>query len=440
MLRIRFSIVFQLLIITLCSWSCVSDDNLVESIVPSSGIPIIENVHNDSLGRINAVKKARQLTDIEYSPLHPILGLGKTYAVGSSYHGMVYSMVSEMDNYVGNNVSFHTFMTAVHNPKSKIYTENVSLPPYHGKKCKAYYGVVCSTLVSYALGIYPHFSSRDFHESELMERISPTEIDSVEIADVLWKSGHVAIITDVKRDEIGKVIQVEISESVSTGCRRFIKSRGEFEKLMKSSFKEIYRYSLLYKNIEYTPIPEFVAVQDEAAVPFQYNDDLCVDKGDKSCYLEDEEIVVNVMHSYDYMEIYRNDELYDVSYGNIEDVHIKNLPYGDYKARIFFDNHFSDFTYWKTVNVNVLADRERGLLFFNSLNAKPKFVKSRDESGLMKSVPTNKYCFYIFEEKDIERGYIDISKLNIKPDYPYVRVSFSTEYGTIINKPINWYE
>ena len=44
-------------------------------------------------------------------------------------------------------------MTAIHNPRSKIYTEKLDQSPYHGYNCKAYYGTVCSGLVSYALGI-----------------------------------------------------------------------------------------------------------------------------------------------------------------------------------------------------------------------------------------------------------------------------------------------
>ncbi len=380
------------------------------------------------------------MTDLQFSPLQPLQGLGRTYTPGSTYHGMIYSMVSEMSNYVGENVSFHTFMTALRNPRSKLYTENVSMPPYHGRNCKAFYGTVCSGLVSYALGIYPVASTRDIHESELMTRIPSNDIDSIKVADVLWKSGHVALITDVSKDDEGHVSQLEISESVTTGCRRYVKTRNEFQQLMTSSFREIYRYDWLYKNVEYTPIPEYVAVMGEEPVTVHYNDDLCVDKGDKSCYLESEDVVVNVMHPYDYMEIYRNDELFTTLSAKTEDVSLSNLPYGDFKARIYFDGQYSDFTYWKTVHVNVQFDRERGRLYFSSSNATPQYAKSRDEAGLMQSTPTNRYCFYLFEEEDIERGYIDVKRMNIRPEYPYVRVCFSTEYGTIINTPINLYE
>ncbi|MBR6963364.1 MAG: hypothetical protein IKH86_06975 [Prevotella sp.] len=429
-----FSVTFLLLFV-FCCLGCSS-----EEYISSANHTIKENVYNDSVGRVNAVKKARQMTDIQFTPLLPILGLGKTYAAGKTYRGMVYSMVSELGNYVGNKVSFHTFMTAVHNPRSKIYTENVSLPPYHGRNCKAYYGTVCSSMVSYALGLNPGFSSRDFHESELMMRIPLTQIDNIMIADVLWKSGHVALVTDVVRDEKGNVTQVEISESVSSGCRRYTKSREDFLTMMETSFKEVLRYTRLYENTNYISIPEFAAVLDEEPVSFQYNDDLCVDKGDKSCYLENEEVVVNIMHSYDYLEVYKDNELYETINADSEDVILSKLPYGDYKARLFYNGQYSDYTFWKIVNVEIKADREGGRLYFYSKNATPLYVSSRDIAGLMKSTPTRKYGFYVFNEEDLNRGYINIQQLNILPEYPYIRVTFSTEYGTIINIPINWNE
>ena len=422
--------------------SCSSEEDFILTFRPSSSADTIKySAYNDSLGRINAVKKARQLTDIEFTPISELKGLGKTYHPNKTYNGIMYSMVSEMSNYVGSNVSFHTFMTAVHNPKSKLYTENVSQPPYHGRNCNSYYGSVCSQLVSYALGISPGFSSRDFNDSDLMLSVNLKSIDSIKVADVLWKSGHVALISDIERNEHDIVTKVEICESVPSGCRRYSKSRDEFEEMLGSSFKKILRYSELYKNLNYTPVPEFVAVLDETPISYHYNDDLCVDKGDKSCYLESDSVVINTMHEYDYIELYKGEELYRL----IDDVHgdvsLTDLPYGDYKARAFYNGKYSDYTYWKVVNVQVYPDNLHKKLYFHSENAKPRFVSCRDIAGLMETMPPTKSVgIYIFEEEDIQNGYIDIEKVKIRRDNPYVRVQFSTEYGTIINKPFNWFE
>lgn len=436
------ALVFISLFPVLLCISCSSEEEFVLTYRPILSNDSIEySAYNDSLGRVNAVKKARQLTDIEFTPHSELKGLDKIYHPDKTYHGIMYSMVSEMGNYVGTNVSFHTFMTAVHNPKSKLYTEDVSQPPYHGRNCNSYYGSVCSHLVSYALGISPGYSSKDFNESELMTMVPPKDTDSIKVADVLWKPGHVAIITDIERNEQGLVSKVEICESISTGCRRYSKRRNEFEKMLESSFKKILRYTELYKNLSYTPIPEFVAVVDETPNPYQYNDDLCVDKGDKSCYLECDSVVINIMHAYDQVDIFKGNELFKTIEGTNEDVTLFNLSYGDYKARLSHNGQYSDYTYWKVVNASVTADRKNGRLYFHSENAEPIYVNCRDIAGLMEPLPTsNSYCFYIFEDNDIQKGYVDIDKLKIRRDNPYVRVYFLTEYGTIINRPINWFE
>ena len=93
-------------------------------------------------GALNAIKKAYQMTDIMFIPRGTFVANSgkKVYYGGEKYQGLGYSSVKEIDTYVGMDVSFHTFMTAIHNPRSVIYTENVSKPPYHGKNCAAYYG------------------------------------------------------------------------------------------------------------------------------------------------------------------------------------------------------------------------------------------------------------------------------------------------------------
>ena len=431
--------------VVLCSMGCSSGELLEEQVLPVLPSPDsieIENdiIGNDSLGMVNAVKKAYQLTDIEFTPLLPIAANSKTYNPGDTYKGVIYSSVKELGTYVGSNVSFHTFMTAIHNPRSKIYTETLNKAPYHGTNCKAYYGTVCSGLVSYALGL--DFGSYDFPESEVMEEVDFSIIDSVHTADVLWKSGHVALITDVVRTEAGYADSFEICEAIQSGCRRYQVSREKFEGIMTSSFKKIFRYKEIYKNTSYTPAPEFVAVDDETPVVFEYNNDLCADKGDKACYAEDEDVIINVMHDYDYMDIYKDDSYYmTVQATQDRDVVLKDLKYGDYKACINYGSPEtkSDFTYWKVVNMELYPDRSNGLLYFRSANALPDKISFSNISGSRKNAQPQLYRHTLTDEER-ERGYVVIPSDLTKTDYPYLRFYFSTDYGKILCKPVNWFE
>ena len=417
-----------------CSDSLIIDEPEREFYYPEEE-PIIGT---DSLGRANAVKKARQLTDIIYTPLNPIPGRTGNYEAGVLREGVIYSSARELEQFVGIDISFHTFMTAIHNPKSKLYTEDISQYPYHGTNCKAYYGTVCSSLVSYALGLTPRYYANDFPISEMMDFVPADNINLLKIADVLWRDGHVAIITDIITDPSGLVQKVEISESIGQGCRRYYRTAESFQKLMQSSFKYILRYKELYKNTSYTPVPEFVAVGDEIPTLFTYNNDLCVDKGDRSCYREDETVIICTFHPYDYMEIYKDGRLLRQEGGGHDDVVINALAYGDYMARVFSNGMFSEYTYWKVVNMNVQIDKKKKRVYFNSSNAIPHCIKFCDITGSGGSPMTNSLRMLTKEDK--RRGYIDVAAKEISRDYPYIRVNFETNYGRIINRPINWYD
>jgi hypothetical protein len=391
-------------------------------------------------GALNAVKKAYQLTEVTFTPLSAIEANSRVYSEGGKYKGMIYSSVKEIGTYVGPNVSFHTFMTAIHNPRSKIYTERLNALPYHGTNCKAYYGTVCSILVSYALGIF--YGSFDFPASELMEEVDCSNIDNVHVADVLWTSGHVALITNVLRNSEGHVKEIEICEAVQSGCRRYAVTSAKYSSLMSKSFKSIYRYKELYKNVDYTPAPEFVPVLDEVKAPFAYNDDLCPDKGDKTCYLEGENVVVYILQDYDFLLVLKDNEPYQqIDATTNKDVVLENLPYGDYKAAICKSQNkgMSDYVHWKVVNIELEPDRANSRLYFKSANAIPFHVHFASVSGQRKYPYTTLYSHSVTDEEKAQ-GYLEIPQELTKKGFPYVHFNFSTEYGKIEGKPLNWFE
>lgn len=400
------------------------------------------------------------MTDIEFTPINPIECNNTTLLPNTTYKGMVYSSVKEIETFIGENVSFHTFMTAVNNPRSKIYTEKTSEPPYHGINCRAFYGTVCSGLVSYALGLNnPRMSSSDFPISDMMEEVNYYQLEELNLADVLWRKGHVALITDILKNEEGFVEKIEISEAISSGCKRYSVDSQYFINSTMLKFTKVFRYKHLEYNYDYTPANEFIAVGDETLIPFKYNEDLCVDKGDKSCYLEGEPIVINVFSKNKpfKIEIYKDHDLY-TSYeaDSIPDISFDALPYGDYCARVVYKYaetpirmnnstrmgeeavQYSDYTFWTVVNTDLDVEKNNKRILIKSLNATPIFIYSSNIKG--ERLPISKgYCKTI-NENDIKKGYIDIDISKMNRDYPFIKIVFSTEYGNIVSKPINWYE
>ena len=106
--------------------------------------------------------RAKQLTDIRWTPIADVpmyLKKEDVYTVfpkGVEVVGLPYSSVERTDKFIPENVSFETFLSAVANPHSKLYTAG------HGKVCRANFGIVCNSFVRYALGIRNRFNKRSF--------------------------------------------------------------------------------------------------------------------------------------------------------------------------------------------------------------------------------------------------------------------------------------
>ena len=143
-----------------------------------------------SPGAQNAVKKAHQMTDLEFVS-HDTLkaNFKKTYLPNKHYKGLIYSFPQETSTFVGLDVSFHTFMTALHNPRSVVYTEHLNKYPYHGKRIGSYYGTVCSGFVSYALGFKAYQTTYDIAKHDFMTLVDDQSVKGIQLADVLWQKG-----------------------------------------------------------------------------------------------------------------------------------------------------------------------------------------------------------------------------------------------------------
>ena len=394
-----------------------------------------------SPGAQNAVKKAHQMTDLEFVS-HDTLkaNFKKTYLPNKHYKGLIYSFPQETNTFVGLDVSFHTFMTAIHNPRSVVYTEHLNKYPYHGKRIGSYYGTVCSGFVSYALGFKAYQTTYDIAKHDFMTLVDDQSVKGIQLADVLWQKGHVALITGIRRNKSnGEIVWIEISEAWRSGCRRrVVEGESAFNKMLSDGKWKIYRYKDLEKN-GYKPWTEFVAVEGEQSTPFQYNEVICPNKGDKSCYVIGENVVLNLAEGYRKVEIYKNSKLYKrLRIGNDLDVILRDLPYGDYQARVIKWWNKSDFVYWKVLDARVTTNEEEGIVTFHSDNATPVYLEFCTISG---SRPI--WAWYVLTEKDLSKGYVKVSplvsnRLKKKTTKMYAKVHFECDYGRVVNKPVLW--
>lgn len=389
--------------------------------------------NQDSVFIASMQKRAQQLTNICWIPRAPMPNDSPRFLPGRLIKGIPYSSVKELDKFVGIDVSFHTFMTAVNNPRSIIYTDNVSIAPYKGINCSTYYGTVCNAAVCFALGANFPWSTYMVDSTPYFSKNSDTSPYSIEVGDLLWKKGHDALVYDIERDELTDSIRyVTIFEAIGTGPRIVRYNVDDYLVRWENDNLVDYKYTSRSSSREYKPIP-FCAVGDEIPVPFEYNDDLCPQLGDKAVYREDDPVVVNLFNDrFHVLEIMKNARLLEPIMIQDKDIKLPALSFGRYSvvAKDTIDCVCSKSVSFDVVDTNVSVERDGSILtvYFESKYASPVFVTICEENGL-------KHTVVELNEEERKNGYTSIGIPNLYGDL-FCKVYFETDWGRVTNIPI----
>ena len=179
-----------------------------------------------SEGVQNILRRARQMTEIKWTPRQNVVGWkGRyVYQAGVTYTGLPYGQPVDA-SYVPWNTGLAEYISKVNNISSKMYT---SYSNFNGQRAP-YYSVDCSGFVSWALGL-PSRTTTYYIES-YCTRISSTSYADIQVGDILNNPiSHVVLVTDVTYDESGAITSIEISESTPTvayyGCCRSTRFTG----------------------------------------------------------------------------------------------------------------------------------------------------------------------------------------------------------------------
>ena len=372
-------------------------------------------------------KKAHQIADIEWTPLKDIPGLTKPIPAGIMRTGIPYSSVKEKDKFVGQEVSFHTFMTALHNPRSVLYTEDVKEPPYYGVNCGPYYGTVCSGAVNYALGIDRPYESSMYENVPYIAKVKNQSAEGICSGDILWSPGHVVLVIDVKKDESGKPQSFTILESFGRTSIKEL-SLASFMKRWETVGWVAYRNMRLAENLQYTPIPYVLNEGDEEET-VTYNEDLCTSRGDQVTYVEGESVVINVLtKKYPTLEVLRDGISIKKEPIVSEDVTFRDLESGLYTAHLCNNDDVSGDIYFEIINEKTSVSRFGGGYFvsFSSSNGVPVYLVVCTRSGVRHKIV------------DISQYDISSGGLLIQGNYSgmYLKVFYQGQYGKVSNSPI----
>ena len=257
-----------------------------------------------SQGVLNGLKRAKRLVTAQFTPIQrfPVVTY-YNHADGSRTYnehyvspwfpqkGIPYSSVRRVEKYIGINVSFETFYSALTNPDSVVYTRPITGT---GQNVHNHYGIVCSCFVSEVLDFPYRTPCIRIPDLPGIEEVPALPLEGLRLLDiVLHVKKHVAIITDIERDEEGKVRFITVSESVLPLARATRFTPEEFKGYWLDNEFGIYRYAFV-DRIPYTPDP-FCPIEEDGPLPeAKINRVLMTDYGNKANYRLTEPVVISV--------------------------------------------------------------------------------------------------------------------------------------------------
>lgn len=374
-------------------------------------------------------ERANQIARIKWSPLLDMLGNRLT---GQEIKGIPYSSVKEMDKFIGQEVSFSTFLSAVNNPRSVLYTENVGEYPYNGINCSLYYGTVCSMAVNYALGTERPYWVSLIPTLSCFQPVAIQDFQHCASGDIIWVKNHVVLITDVKKDSDGNVLSIEILESGGGSFRSGTGITWYSIEQAKQRWSEgrfcLYRYKFLDERTRDYPL---IPLLNSSCQEDYTNDEFCLSRGNYSCYRVGEDVVFNVFSSlYSRLIIEKNSERYIITQINPEqDIVISDLPAGLYQAYLENSSGItSEMIYFEMVDTPVSASMINNYLHvtFPTEGSFPEYLEFCKETGGR---------IYITDIQGFER---ERGEKIIRCDHStsglFLKVFFRGQYGRVSNK------
>lgn len=368
------------------------------------------------------LERAYQMASFEWTPVNPVpMRGGGYYDVGEKITGAPYSSVKEINTYLFQDVSYHTFMTAVHNPKSVLYTEDISQAPYHGLNCAPYYGSVCSSSVMWAFGFSIPFYADQMVELPFMQRLEYQVLDSLKVCDVLWKPGHVQMVFEIEQKD-DTLFKVKLFETSGRSTHISTYSRKSFMDLWDDGGYVAYRYRYLSYSHESMTYRGFDAVN--------YNDDLCPSKGDMAVYRTDDVININVFNPNYNSIVLANDEHIVVSTEsyNGDNHQFHGLAPGIYFVYLQSEGRRTEEVSFEVIDTQVYFNSIRDniiTIFFDSTATADYVALCKQSGGSL---------YYAISDTDRKKGFTVVPAWDY-PEY-YCKVIFRGEYGTVINRPI----
>lgn len=322
--------------------------------------------------------------------------------------GVPYSDVAETRKYVPTNVSLRTFATATKNKRSLLYTEELHQGvskygfSYTKGHRRSYYGCACSIFTGWVMGIYSDYLSSRYHENQIDGLVTVEKgYQNAKPLDLVWFTGHTAIVSAVWLDEFGNRRYIEMAEMATPYPYKILYTPEEFDYRTRNEV-ELHRWN----GWENLPEPEDARdisqyVLGDVKQEIAYNPDIMCFAGDYAAFAEGDTIHLNARRNsvYTGVELYKNDTLLQtiditglsadtIVTPNTEDwvdvnLTTLNLTYGKYKARLTDGTNATDYTYFEVIDITFTATKSGNTItaFFSSNEGTPVSLERVKENG-----------------------------------------------------------
>lgn len=285
--------------------------------------------------------RADMMADVEWTPINRV---PKTYSglkdvwfeAGETKKGLPYSASGTEMGFVGRDVSFYTFLSAIHNPKSSIYTVDYRQAPWNRDKASTFYGAVCSSAVCFALGIPTVYNTGPINTgmvSFLLEDIGDNPSD-IQLCDALCYStedgdnGHVVMAYDIVRTKSGAISKITIFECSGPITHRYTQNEEQLRAWFDKTKAHIYRVKQDWRYL----LPGAFMETSLSGMP-AFPESICLKDGDRKSYLLGSTVKINVFADKGTVELYKDGTLYSTA-PVAEELEFKNLPVGLYSAKL----------------------------------------------------------------------------------------------------------
>lgn len=369
--------------------------------------------------------------------------------------GVPYSDVAGTRKYVPNNVSLRTFMTAVKNRRSLLYTEELGNNTskygmtYTSGHRRAYYGEVCCGLTAWVMGLDLMYLAGQYGANNVtgLSSVTYNSVNDLRPLDLVWQEGHISIITDIWKDEFGNVKYIAWAEMSTPYPYRTLYTPEQFDTRITSTSATVHRWNG-WANL---PEPEATEYSQyllgETRKEPKVNDDIMCFAGDYAAFAEGDTIYLNARRNFVYtgVELYKDDVLLQtiditglsadtIVTPNTEDWVAVNLTtlsltYGKYKARLTDGENTTDYTYFEVIGITMSATKSGNnvIVAFSANGGTPVTIEQVKANGFPSS-PNGKYHDITAEE--VAAGSMTLG-WSYNSTYKYLLMLVKGDYGTV---------